>query len=641
MLVHLPQAAGESSPTSPDNFRQLDDVFLQTQTRIWLGEVLRTRLNEQRSIADLLADGELLFEVSKEVWKMMLSERPELKAYAYEPFASRNGGRYMPYSFVDSFLKMCKILGLNGIDLFSPSDVVEKGDTRKVCMCLRALSNKTRSLHLNVPDFDIVTSTVAMPTDMVGYIRRSWELSLSEYSTSANLAQHQKLRQRSSREHLSELCGRNYLSVKEFDDSETNSMLQSDSAISSYLYNSSSDLSSKSMKAKNDCLDLGVSLVHEESGSGISCRSNSSIFDECVASSSCCSNSIGDKNEYTSQFLDGDNVEMFSIGSVNSKSSCVRNLDFDDELEIEEAFPQTPNGKLGEMSVKVTEGSESQGLIKHGTAELIFSNNKKEESLRVKGMDSRLSMHKCGADKDDTGFIDHLMQYDKNTSKIRSNLNAGVEGKESFATESCFAHGYSQWDQKGKCQVALVPSGNVGCDALSQSRSLLDTFEQNLQYIQREVVGDGLQPDKECNTVMVESDPDACKQTNGCSKNAIISSHDGFDKSCSIVENENTTKNEETIQKLEILIDEQTDTREMAKSRPQKRPLLKAVVSGTAVVGATLLLLHFRKNGRENSPELGKQSNGARSTNGRNLALGKAQKARKADGAYPADKFKF
>jgi hypothetical protein len=36
-------------------------IIIQTQTRIWLGEVLQIRLDEQMTISDLLADGELLY----------------------------------------------------------------------------------------------------------------------------------------------------------------------------------------------------------------------------------------------------------------------------------------------------------------------------------------------------------------------------------------------------------------------------------------------------------------------------------------------------------------------------------------------------------------------------------------------------
>ena len=35
--------------------------FIQTQTRIWLGEVLQIRLEQQMTVSDLLADGELLY----------------------------------------------------------------------------------------------------------------------------------------------------------------------------------------------------------------------------------------------------------------------------------------------------------------------------------------------------------------------------------------------------------------------------------------------------------------------------------------------------------------------------------------------------------------------------------------------------
>ncbi|XP_020677466.1 protein OPAQUE10 isoform X2 [Dendrobium catenatum] len=123
----------------------------------------------------------LRFQVSKEVWKMLLRKHGELKhskVHIYERTSSgKSDGRYMPYPKVDSFLKICQILGLTGIDLFSPSDVVEKRDIRRVCMCIRSLSKKARSKKLNVPYFDIVTHNIAMPTHLVGSIRRNLELS--------------------------------------------------------------------------------------------------------------------------------------------------------------------------------------------------------------------------------------------------------------------------------------------------------------------------------------------------------------------------------------------------------------------------------------------------------------------------------
>ncbi|KAL4590439.1 hypothetical protein LXL04_003369 [Taraxacum kok-saghyz] len=163
--------------SSSTSFRELDDVFLQSQARIWLEEVLHMRFDEQLSISDLLSDGELLFEVSKALWNMLLVKYIELKNIKTRMFipvdTRKNSGRYRPYSNV------CKVMGLSGVDLFTPSDVVEKRNIRKVCICIRSLSKKARSKQLNVPDFDIVTKTVAMPTEFVGGIRRSLESSTS------------------------------------------------------------------------------------------------------------------------------------------------------------------------------------------------------------------------------------------------------------------------------------------------------------------------------------------------------------------------------------------------------------------------------------------------------------------------------
>ncbi|XP_076944209.1 protein OPAQUE10-like [Bidens hawaiensis] len=100
--------AVDDSSSSP-SFRELEDVFLQCQARIWIEEVLHTRFDDQLSIGDLLSDGELLFEVSKELWNMLLVKYMELKSYKSRMFVPvdtrKRSGRYRPYSNVDSFLK--------------------------------------------------------------------------------------------------------------------------------------------------------------------------------------------------------------------------------------------------------------------------------------------------------------------------------------------------------------------------------------------------------------------------------------------------------------------------------------------------------------------------------------------------------
>ena len=51
--------------------------------------------------------------------------------------------------------QVCQTLGLAGIDLFTPSDVVEKRNVRKVCMSIRSLSKKAGMMQLNVsPRFE-------------------------------------------------------------------------------------------------------------------------------------------------------------------------------------------------------------------------------------------------------------------------------------------------------------------------------------------------------------------------------------------------------------------------------------------------------------------------------------------------------
>ncbi|XP_021849708.1 uncharacterized protein [Spinacia oleracea] len=124
-------------------------------------------------------------EVISRTLPTLSADESHIKAHERKTLASnKSTRRYMPYYNVDSFLRMCKNLGIDGIDLFTPSDVVERRNTRKVCMCLRSLSKKSRLRDLNVPDFDSVTCTLAMPTDMVECIRKSLEKSHSSSSLS-------------------------------------------------------------------------------------------------------------------------------------------------------------------------------------------------------------------------------------------------------------------------------------------------------------------------------------------------------------------------------------------------------------------------------------------------------------------------
>eukprot|EP00250_Pteridium_aquilinum_P016838 c23316_g2_i2 orf=136-1638(+) len=174
---------GSVGTQSPDvQFRETDGEFLKQQARIWLEAVLGERFDKETSLADVLVDGEILLRVST-VIRNLLRKHADADGEPVSPksmfpeasFYGKHSGKYLPYSNVDSFLKVCQKLGLTGVDLFSPPDVVEKKDIRRVCSCIRALSKKARARHiLEVPEFDYVThSSVSMPREFVGSLRDS------------------------------------------------------------------------------------------------------------------------------------------------------------------------------------------------------------------------------------------------------------------------------------------------------------------------------------------------------------------------------------------------------------------------------------------------------------------------------------
>nr|GMC68105.1 protein OPAQUE10-like isoform X2 [Ipomoea batatas] len=302
---------------SQSSFRELDDVFLQTQTRIWLGEVLNMRLDEEIPISDLLADGDLLCEVSKVIWNMLTAKYAELRHLKYKPIGSRKrSGRYMPYSNVDSFLAICKILGLDGIDLFSPSDVVEKRNTRKVCICVRAVSKKVRSKQLNVPNFDMVTCAVAMPKDMVGGIKRSLETSKSSISSSSSYNSYNYQRSIVRQRNLIEACDRNYDSCSSEGSDEAESKYMGGGEETEESYCSSTNKFNDSAAVNSDCESIPVAhsvlvliLFGEDPVLRLYMRKKNSDDIE-------------------------DDLEVSSTASVSSILDRALNLEFDEHLDV-------------------------------------------------------------------------------------------------------------------------------------------------------------------------------------------------------------------------------------------------------------------------------------------------------------------
>lgn len=118
----------------------------------------------------MIPKGLKVFQVSKVVWKLLSVKHVELahiKLYQSSLFLLRRTSRAtrLIHSNVDSFMHNCKPLGLTDVELFSPSDVVEKRYIQNICMCIPSFSNHAISLNTNVPTLYIVPCLVATPKD--------------------------------------------------------------------------------------------------------------------------------------------------------------------------------------------------------------------------------------------------------------------------------------------------------------------------------------------------------------------------------------------------------------------------------------------------------------------------------------------
>jgi hypothetical protein len=192
-------------PTTPGalsssaSFRESDVEFLQDKAREWLEAVLEEKLDPDTSLQDLLADGTILYRVSQ----IIKEETGHIDGSPAHVLASpeiprKNSLKYQPYPYVEAFLKVCKEVGLLDVDLFNPSDAIDQKDIRHVCVCLRRLSKKARTLNIQVPDFDNVKHTLTpsshkhpMSTEAVHHIRDSLQQSsnkpTSRFSTNGDL----------------------------------------------------------------------------------------------------------------------------------------------------------------------------------------------------------------------------------------------------------------------------------------------------------------------------------------------------------------------------------------------------------------------------------------------------------------------
>ncbi|KAM4106263.1 hypothetical protein ACB094_04G053600 [Castanea mollissima] len=553
-------SSSSSSSCSESSFRELDDVFLQTQTRIWLGEVLQIRLEEQMTVSDLLADGELLFEVSKVVWKMLLTNHRELrhvKAYMNEPFASRkSSGRYMPYSNVDSFLK--------------------------------------------VPDFDVVTYTVAMPTDMVGCIRRSWELPkfgvLNSASENNNKDSREKFRQVDiqnqekidySQCQLESPCttksvGSLCTQCGECDHLLNNSL--SPSSIDSQIHLSdgvspirsqvkdSNEISEMDVLYHNCSRGYGTFIMEEsindytpawhyfasqldgtDSNDPVLYNGEDRLLNASSSVDSHCSNStprifeIEPKRRLADMF---DGMEVSSVASMSSVSAAVLNLDSEDRFDTDDdskiaQFPEFQNEKAGFLTKKTARGYRSHD-IETQVDSLTPDSEKAHFCMELEDKGSSTKLLPLYPDPlNVTGHPDHAVLYDNGVCMSHVHSDVPDEDKPSqidsdalknvdcmLPSQSHFPLEFQKWDLKGKCATAMVLNENAGHGAslvsVSEDVSLGETLHhmpakasQDAFWVEdlKSIVGHN---DKMFGSIVVNLDPNAKNQRDGYSQGVCL-----------------------------------------------------------------------------------------------------------------------
>ncbi|KAG0577446.1 hypothetical protein KC19_5G156700 [Ceratodon purpureus] len=160
----------EPGQSTTGHFRESDIEFLRAQAKEWMEAVLGEDFDDSTSLEDMLADGALLYRVSQHIRDDVRFpghvESVSHSVAASPSFEKKSSMKYQPYASVEAFLKVCKEVGLQDLDVFDPSDAVDKKDIRRVCVCLRRFSKKGRTLGIQVPDFDNVKDTLVTPGKM-------------------------------------------------------------------------------------------------------------------------------------------------------------------------------------------------------------------------------------------------------------------------------------------------------------------------------------------------------------------------------------------------------------------------------------------------------------------------------------------
>ncbi|PIA59805.1 hypothetical protein AQUCO_00400590v1 [Aquilegia coerulea] len=651
----------ESFPFSAESsFREHDHVFLQTQTRIWLGEMLKTRLDEEISIADLLADGLLLFEVSKVIWKMLLTKFMKLrssKAYFSKSASGKKGGRYMPYSNVDSFLKICQVLGLTSIDLFSPSDVVEKRDIRRVCMCIRSLSKKARSKDLNVPDFDVVTYTVAMPKDMVKGIRNSLEQSQCRLSEDSPVCStYIGSRPKYGKKNWVADFARHYDSCsEESDTTDSNYQVVGFNSPASTTSCSCASLSYSDLESSPRGSYMAVEDFHlthcmlqtDGRAEEIDWHTNGSYCSPLdVKGSLNAYHQLNDNHRFTDTMLDGrlspscDGPTELNSG-INGNKEAVREALSTNEDDF------SRNSKLTlELEACASLGGNSvnwykpkQDVIQSGTSEINTYGTDIDELMvfsrlgKIVGIDS----HK------ETDFYGSESIYKTAMRHHR---------KRSFEVADISLAAFSNL---GKADATYCEDTFVGKEAYSNPniqipQKLQKSFENHIIPVDRPLDTDELQihlklkevdSTKECELTTRSNENDLKVSGSSIINQQCLDEHDLKSAHQACTNHEDASHSTENLDK-EIRCEQVGKNVGASDRKRNKKLLLKSFAGGMSLFGMLMLIFHLRRpNGGEKTNKTSVLPIHIRKTNNRETSEMNREQRNKTSGVYPAEKLRF
>ncbi|KAL3630253.1 hypothetical protein CASFOL_023237 [Castilleja foliolosa] len=613
----------DSSPSSAESsFRELDEVFLQTQTRIWLGEVINSRFDEDLDLSDLLQDGEILFEVSKVVWDLLLTKCMELRhlKQKYGPFGSRrSSGRYRPYSNVDSFIKTCKILGLRGIDLFSPSDVVEKRDIRKVCICIRALSKKARSKQLCVPDFDMVIYSVVMPKDMVGVIRKGLESSQCTLSSSSSYSSCKVSQVKHKKNNLQTPCnGENdYSSSDESDEAESRYMC--DNAFSGKINYAGGVYSDLENSPEGQCIEE-INHEHYKPASLpeiSSCVNNDARLENdysVVGDSSC--NDVGDSN-YISDYL------AFSDLMVHT-TDCSNSIIHDGENNMFDFF----------LNVDKSQGPASKRSFLNGSQRKYYSDDEDTEVSSTTSMSSVLG-RLLNLEFDEHFDEDEPLSAHDRSSVSKELSNAEKDCKDSFVvSEPPKLDTYEIDYQTVLFETREAQSETEDeCELLSGMCSLKTGNPENHVFCSenKDMVGvdDNMPPIvSDDTTVHISVKANPCQ--------TILDNHP-----CLPVEDTPVAYNIQDNISYAVAEKDKDASVKLPPGKRGQRPLLRTVVKGTAIAAVLFLLLHISGKGNGNDEQASEHHRQVLKYTDSKSASTKRQKKIVVKGIYPSDKIKL